>query len=218
MRTAVAVNMQFNGFCKSMCTFTSSIYDASRWRKHRARGEATPWRGHLSVTGHTPHTLTLEDWEKSMVPWKELFKFNIEPNIEQWPATLFYTTMATVLTIAPLSLTASIISQDSGAQGRKERLKFRHQRQTLMRNCPASLLTDFQYPFGIWLCQTSLTLKSITFYCGRRRRVYTQSGLQVCTSAAFSAGRFLRNGADREGGEGKMPYSCHWQNTFPVGG
>lgn len=37
-------------------------------------------------------------------------------------------------------------------------------------------------------------------------------------SAAFSAGRFLRNGAEGEGGKGKMPYSCHWQNTFPEGG
>lgn len=44
----------------------------------------------------------------------------------------------------------STILQDC-LQEKKERLKFRHQRQTLVRNCSSPLLTDFQQPFGIWL-------------------------------------------------------------------
>lgn len=107
--------------------------------------------------------------------------------------------------------------------------------QTLMcRSCAPISLVDFQHSSGILLnpnVRETLpwTLKSIAFLLQsggwgglKEGWVYTQAALQastsqVCLQLLVLAGSWEMRTRGRDGREGRMPYSCHWQNTLPVG-
>lgn len=117
------------------------------WKALGKRQDHTLDRTPARYRTHTPYTNT-KRVGKTLGYMNRRWKFYLEPRTVTQTLVWY---VATVLTITRLSLLGSIISQDSVTQGKQEKPTFRHQRRTLMRNCPASRLTDFQHPFGIWL-------------------------------------------------------------------
>lgn len=60
MRAALTMDALFPCFYKGIYTFRSGIHEAASietgYGKHQAIGLARPWKRHLSIRGHTPHT------------------------------------------------------------------------------------------------------------------------------------------------------------------